>query len=76
MVGRIRIRDGPQVENRCCNPLMFNIWHVCVLLHAPVCNKQSERTLWTRPEAHFLVTRSINNKNPPSQQIRILHKYS
>ncbi len=45
-----------------CNPLIFYIWHVCVLLRLPVCNKQSERALWTRPEAHFLLTRSLNNK--------------
>ncbi len=45
-----------------CNPLNFNIWHVCVLLRIPVCNKQSEGTLWTRPEAHFLLTRSLNDK--------------
>ncbi len=33
-----------------------------MLLRVPVCNKQSERMLWTRPEAHFLLTRSLNNK--------------
>ncbi len=27
-----------------------------------MCNKQSERTLWTHPEVHFLLTRSLNNK--------------
>ncbi len=45
-----------------CNPLIFNIWHVCVLLRIPVCNKQSERALWTRPEAHFLLMHSLNSK--------------
>ncbi len=45
-----------------CNLLIFNIWHVCVLLRIPVCNKQIEDTLWIRPEAHFLLPRSLNNK--------------
>ncbi len=33
-----------------CNPFLLNIWHVCVLLHVPVCNKQSEHALWIRPD--------------------------
>lgn len=44
------------------NPLIFYICHVCVLVRVPVYNKQSERALWTRPEAHFLLTCSLNNK--------------
>ncbi len=53
-------QDFVKEHNR--TPLIFNIWHVCVLLRVPVCNKQSEHALWTCPEAHFLVTRSLNNK--------------
>ncbi len=42
-----------------CNNILL---HVCVLLRVPVWNKQSERALWIRPEAHFLLTGSLNNK--------------
>ncbi len=42
-----------------CNPLIFNIWHVVC---CSVCNKQSECASWTRPEEHFLLTHSLNNK--------------
>ncbi len=45
-----------------CNSYIFYIWHDYALLRVPVCNKQSERALWIRPEAHFLLTRSLINK--------------
>ncbi len=54
-----------------CNPLSFNIWHVCVLLRIPVCNKKIEHALWTHPETHFPLTRSLNNKQNIAPLTRI-----
>ncbi len=45
---------------------LHNILFYTVILYfftfgIPVCNKQSERVLWTRPDAYFLLTFSLNN---------------